>query len=73
MQVGLNMAEVQRDILGWDYHSVMQGRPGRALKGLGMKRVPVQFGSLGEYCRVFRVLLLEELKAHLLQVSKILC
>lgn len=63
------MAEVQRDILSWDYHSIMQGRPGRALKGMGMKRVPVQFGSLREYCRVFRVLLLEELKAHLLQVG----
>lgn len=63
------MAEVQRDILGWDYHSIMQGRPGRALKGMGMKRVPIQFSSLAEYCRVFRVLLLEELKAHLLQVA----
>ena len=71
VQVGLSMAEVQRDILAWDYHSIMQGRPGRALKSLGMKRVPVQFGSLGEYCRVFRVLLLEELKAHLLQVCKV--
>ena len=62
------MAEVQRDILAWDYHSIMQGQPGRALKGMGMKRVPVQFDSLREYCRVFRVLLLEELKAHLVQV-----
>lgn len=69
MQVGLSMPEVQRDILSWDYHSIMQGRPGRALKGMGMKRVPVQFGSLEEYCRVFKVLLLEELKAHLLQVG----
>lgn len=70
LQVGLTMAEVQRDILSWDYHSIMQGAPGRALKGLGMMRVPVQFGSLQEYCKVFRVLLLEELKAHLLQASK---
>ena len=62
------MQEVQRDILSWDYHSMLQDTPARALKGLGMKRVPVQFGSLQEYCRVFRVLLLEELKAHLLQV-----
>lgn len=67
------MQDVQRDILSWDYHSIMQGSPGRALKGLGMKRVPIHFGSLQDYCKVFRVLLLEELKAHLLQVSKCSC
>ena len=67
------MPEVQRDILSWDYDSIMQGSPGKALKCLGMKRVPIHFSSLQDYCKVFRVLLLEELKAHLLQVSKCGC
>ncbi len=68
MQLGLTIQEVQRDLLVWDYHSIIRASPGKGLKTLGMKRVPTQFQGLQDYCRVFRVLLLEELKAHLLQV-----
>ena len=68
VQVGLTIQEVQRDLLIWDYHSIIRASPGKGLKTPGMKRVPTQFQGLQDYCRVFRVLLLEELKAHLLQV-----
>lgn len=69
MQVGLTIQEVQRDILLWDYHSLLYGTPGKGLKQLGLQRVPTQFNGLRDYCRTFRVLLLEEMKAHLVQVS----
>ena len=71
VQVGLTLQEVQRDILLWDYQAMLGETPGRGLKRLGLQRVPTQFDGLREYCRIFRVLLLEELKAHLLQVSPI--
>lgn len=67
--MGLNIQEVQRDMLLWDYSSIFEETPGRGLKRLGLQRVPTQFEGLREYCRIFRVLLLEELKAHLVQVS----
>lgn len=67
-QVGLTLQEVQRDILLWNYHSILDDPPGRGFKRLGIKRVPTQFEGLREYCHIFRVLLLEELKAHLVQV-----
>ena len=67
LQVGLSLQDVQRDLLTWDYDTIIRASPGKTLKGLGMQRVPIQFQSLQEYCQVFRVLLLEELKAHLLQ------
>ncbi|KAL0045065.1 hypothetical protein WJX82_006977 [Trebouxia sp. C0006] len=69
-EVGLTIQEVQRDLLVWDYHSIIRASPGKGLKTLGMKRVPTQFQGLQDYCRVFRVLLLEELKAHLLQAEE---
>ncbi|KAL0017843.1 hypothetical protein WJX77_008034 [Trebouxia sp. C0004] len=69
-EVGLTIQEVQRDLLIWDYHSIIRASPGKGLKTLGMKRVPTQFQGLQDYCRVFRVLLLEELKAHLLQAEE---
>ncbi|KAA6418570.1 MAG: hypothetical protein FRX49_11515 [Trebouxia sp. A1-2] len=68
--VGLTIQEVQRDLLIWDYHSIIRASPEKGLKTLGMKRVPTQFQGLQDYCRVFRVLLLEELKAHLLQAEE---
>ena len=61
---------MQRDILLWDYHSILADAPGRQRKGQGMQRVPTEFQGLHEYCGIFRVLLLEELKAHLLQVVR---
>ena len=68
MLVGLTIQEVQRDLLVWDHHSIIRASPGTGLKTLGMKRVPTHFQGLQEYCRIFRELLvlLEELKAHLL-------
>ena len=62
------MAEVHRDVLRWDYFSVTGGgamRAGLAEAG----HVPTRFQDLAQYTRVFRTLLLEELRAHLQQVA----
>lgn len=66
-QAGLTMAEVHRDVLRWDYFSVIGGGAMRA--GLAeAARVPTRFQDLRQYTSVFRTLLLEELRAHMQQV-----
>jgi hypothetical protein len=59
------MEGVHEEILGWDVMEVVGERGVRAaaarLKGL---TVPQRFRSVGQYCHVFRQLLMEELRAE---------
>ena len=61
----LTMEGVHEEILGWDLLEVVGERGVRAaaarLKGL---IVPQRFRSVGQYCHVFRQLLMEELRAE---------
>lgn len=65
LQAVLSLEEVQRDILAWDYYDIVSGSISR---GARLEPVPARFESLAQYSRVFRALLLEELRAHILQV-----
>ena len=54
MQVGITLEAVERDILAWDYFSVISGeatREGVAAAGI----VPVSFSSLSAYSKVCSV------------------
>lgn len=63
------MEEVQRDILGWDFYSIVTGRCTlEELDSVSAGGIPIVFEGLGHYTRVFWALLLEELRAHIQQV-----
>ncbi len=66
-QPALTLAEVHCDILRWDYAGVVSGRATRSRMAF-VGRVPVAFTDLRHYARVFRALLLEELRASIQQV-----
>ncbi|KAK9830550.1 hypothetical protein WJX72_012414 [[Myrmecia] bisecta] len=62
-QAALTVEQVQQELLAWDYFALLAGKTGGGAALMGGK-VPKAFSSIGHYTRVFRGLLLEELRAH---------
>jgi len=68
-QAALTVADVQRDVLRWDYAGAVSGaamRSGLAFAG----RVPAAFRDLRHYTAVFHKLLLEEFRASVQQARR---
>ena len=65
VQPALTMADIQAEVLRWNYSRVVQGI---ASASKNLPKVPTRFDSLQQYCSIFRQLLLAELQAHMLQV-----
>ena len=72
MQAALTLEEVQRTVLGWDYHSLVSGAVALEKKK-AVGRVPVAFADLQHYCGLFSGLVLEELKAHVQKACSAAC
>lgn len=58
------MEEVKRDVLSWDVDSIVASG-----RNTMLSKIPTFFESLEQYSRIFWKLLVEELRAHLQQVS----
>ena len=66
VQVPLLISKVHREVLSWSYSELIAGRH----LGGDLVKVPTRFNGLQHYCGVFKELLLAELQASLLQVTR---
>lgn len=64
---GLHMEHVQQELLCWDYFQLVAERPADgAARLMGIKAL-LRYNGLGQFCTTFKALLLEELRADMVQ------